>query len=290
MKKAGHLHLDEPFDSLFTQGMVIHETFRNAAGEWILPAEARQVDGKWVHAGTGEPLTVGGIEKMSKSKKNVVDPETIIEAYGADTARWFMLSDTPPERDIEWTSGGAEGAWRFTQRIWRLVNEAATRSPGAMDLALQKTMHKTIAAVTDDLNGLRFNRAIARLYELANAIGSALQGTNTPVREAAEALVLMFAPMMPHLAEECWAVLDKQGLVVSQAWPRFDEALVVDDEVTLAIQVNGKRRDEIRVAKGLGQEQLEPMVLGREAVLRALDGKAVRKFIVVPDRIVNIVC
>jgi leucyl-tRNA synthetase len=159
-----------------------------------------------------------------------------------------------------------------------------------MDIALQKTMHKTIAAVTDDLNGLRFNRAIARLYELANAIGSALQGTSAPVREAAEALVLMFAPMMPHLAEECWAVLGKRGLVVSQAWPRFDEALVVDDEVTLAIQVNGKRRDEIRVAKGLGQEQLEPMVLGREAVLRALDGKAVRKFIVVPDRIVNIVC
>jgi leucyl-tRNA synthetase len=290
MKKAGHLHLDEPFDSLFTQGMVIHETFRNSAGDWILPAEARQVDGKWIHAATGEPLTVGGIEKMSKSKKNVVDPETIIEAYGADTARWFMLSDTPPERDIEWTSGGAEGAWRFTQRIWRLVNEAAIRSPGAMDIALQRTMHKTIAAVTDDLNGLRFNRAIARLYELANAIGSALQGTSAPVREAAEALVLMFAPMMPHLAEECWAVLGKRGLVVSQAWPRFDEALVVDDEVTLAIQVNGKRRDEIRVAKGLGQEQLEPMVLGREAVLRALDGKAVRKFIVVPDRIVNIVC
>ena len=289
MKQTGHLQLSEPFDSLFTQGMVIHETFQNAAGEWILPAEARQVDGKWVHVTTGEPLSVGGVEKMSKSKKNVVDPEMIIESFGADTARWFMLSDTPPERDIEWTSAGAEGAWRFIQRIWRLVNEAASQELGTMTQDLTKTMHKTIAAVTDDLSELRFNRAIARIYEFSNAIGSALQ-SKAQVREAVETLVLLFAPMMPHLAEECWKVLGKPGMVVSTPWPRFDENLVRDEEVTLAIQVNGKRRDEIRVAKGLGKEQLEPMVLGREAVRRSLDGKPVLKFIVVPDRIVNIVC
>jgi leucyl-tRNA synthetase len=287
MMKTGHLHLKEPFDSLFTQGMVVHETFSNAAGDWVLPAEARQVDGKWVHTETGEPLIVGGIEKMSKSKRNVIDPETIIEAYGADTARWFMLSDTPPERDIEWTSAGAEGAWRFIQRIWRIVSEAAGEPGGAMSPELKKFVHKTIAAVTDDLEGLRFNRAIARVYELANAISAASPAGR---REAVETLILLFAPMMPHLAEECWQVLGMPGLVVTTPWPKYDPTLLVDDEVTMAIQVNGKRRDEIKVAKGLKKEELESLVMARDAVIRSLDGKPVKKFIVVPDRIVNIVC
>jgi leucyl-tRNA synthetase len=287
MMKTGHLHLKEPFDSLFTQGMVVHETFKTASGEWILPAEARQVDSNWVHIETGEPLTVGGIEKMSKSKRNVVDPETIIEAYGADTARWFMLSDTPPERDIEWTSSGAEGAWRFIQRIWRIISEAVAEPGGAMSPGLKKAVHKTIAAVTEDLEGLRFNRAIARIYELANGISAAAQRER---REAVEILVLLFAPMMPHLAEECWHILGMPGLVVTTSWPKFDPALLVDEEVTMAIQVNGKRRDEIKVAKGLKKEELELLVMARDAVVRSLDGKPVKKFIVVPDRIVNIVC
>ena len=287
MMKTGHLHLKEPFDSLFTQGMVVHETFQNASGDWVLPAEAQEINGKWVHVETGEPLTIGGIEKMSKSKRNVVDPETIIETYGADTARWFMLSDTPPERDIEWTSAGAEGAWRFVQRIWRIVGEAATGPVVAPSPELRKITHKTIAAVTDDLNGLRFNRAIARIYELTNAISAAGAAGQ---REAAEALVLLFAPMMPHLAEECWQVLGKEGTVAQTSWPKFDPNLLQDDSVTMAIQVNGKRRDEITVAKGLAKEELEPLVMTREAVIRSLDGKPVRKFIVVPDRIINIVC
>ncbi len=173
MKATGHFHMDEPFDSLFTQGMVIHETFRTLTGEWVLPADAEQRDGKWVHATTGEPLEIGGVEKMSKSKKNVVDPDDIIARFGADTARWFMLSDTPPERDIEWTEAGAEKVWRFTQRIWRLVNESAASTDGsdaAQSLELRRAAHKALHAVTEDLAALRFNRAIARIYELTNAL------------------------------------------------------------------------------------------------------------------------
>ncbi|MFT3673911.1 leucine--tRNA ligase [Aestuariivirga sp.] len=300
MQATGHLHMDEPFSSLFTQGMVVHETYKTEGGEWVLPSDATKTDAGWVHVKTGEPLILGGIEKMSKSKKNVVDPDTIIESYGADTARWFMLSDTPPERDIEWTDAGAAGAWRFTQRLWRMVNETAelgaTGAHDATGLALRQTAHRSIAAVTDDLSNLRFNRAIARLYELANAVGATLQktdrtsGETAALREAVEALVLLFAPMMPHLAEECWQVLGHTVPVVDTPWPKADPALTALNEVTIAIQVNGKRRDEIKVPKGATREVLEPMVLALESVTRALDGKPVSKFIVVPDRIVNIVC
>jgi leucyl-tRNA synthetase len=249
-------------------------------------------DGAWSHAKTGEPLDVGGIEKMSKSKRNVVDPDDIIARYGADTARWFMLSDTPPERDIEWTEAGAEGAWRFTQRIWRLVNEAAVADSKAADgNDLRKAAHRALAAVTDDLSQLRFNRAIARIYELANALGAALQqGTGgSAVREAAELLVLMSAPMMPHLAEECWQVLGHSIAVVDVPWPKADAAMLAENTVTIAIQVNGKRRDEVTLAKGLAKAEVEKQVMSLPAVQRSLDGKPVRKVIIVPDRIVNIV-
>jgi leucyl-tRNA synthetase len=291
MGATGHLNMDEPFKALFTQGMVIHETFRTKGGEWVLPSDAMQKDGAWVHVTTGEALDVGGVEKMSKSKRNVVDPDTIIETYGADTARWFMLSDTPPERDIEWTSTGAEASWRFVQRVWRLVNDAAlypASMGGTSDL--RRTTHKVVAAVTDDLENLRFNRAIARIYELSNALQAGLAAKDGNVREAAETMVLLSAPMMPHLAEECWQILGHTTTVVNTAWPKAEAALLVDNEVTLAIQINGKRRDEIRVPKGSTRDQLEPIVLGLESVKRVLDGKPVLKFIVVPDRIVNIVC
>jgi leucyl-tRNA synthetase len=293
MKATGHFHMDEPFDSLFTQGMVIHETFRTRTGEWVLPADAEQRDGQWVHVTTGEPLDIGGVEKMSKSKKNVVDPDDIIARFGADTARWFMLSDTPPERDIEWTEAGAEGAWRFTQRIWRLVNESAHAEGGsdaAASLELRRAAHKALAAVTDDLSSLRFNRAIARIYELANALQTA-QGKADPaaLREAAEFLVLMAAPMMPHLAEECWQAMASKGYVVDTPWPKPDPALVTDDQVTIAVQVNGKRRDEITIAKGTLAKDVEALVLKLESVARSLEGRPVKKVIVVPDRIANIV-
>ncbi len=302
MTRTGYLDLKEPFDSLFTQGMVIHETFKLDSGEWVFPADAVLLNGNWAHAKTGEPLTIGGVEKMSKSKRNVIDPEVIIERYGADTARWFMLSDTPPERDIEWTESGVEGSWRFTQRIWRLVNEAAIATADARSVGsdygsieLRRTVHRALQAVTDDLSNLRFNRSIARIYEVANALGSALQQKASPalaapaIREAAEIMVLLFAPMMPHLAEECWKVLGHESAVVETPWPKADPALLAEDEVTIAVQVNGKRRDEIRVAKGLSREQIEAIVLKLDAVNRALDGRAPKKVVVVVDRIANIV-
>jgi leucyl-tRNA synthetase len=294
MTATGYLAIKEPFESLFTQGMVIHETFRTLSGEWVLPSDAVNQDGKWVHATTGEPLDVGGVEKMSKSKKNVVDPDDIIARFGADTARWFMLSDTPPERDIEWTEAGAEGAWRFTQRIWRLVNDSAAYAGGsdaAISLELRRVAHKALAAVTDDLSSLRFNRAIARIYELANALGVALAGGKSDaasVKEAAEFLVLMSAPMMPHLAEECWQAMKMPGFVVDTPWPKADPALLADDQVTIAVQVNGKRRGEITVAKDLDAKAIEELALSLDAVIRALDGRPVKKVIVVPGRIATI--
>jgi leucyl-tRNA synthetase len=300
MSATGHLHMDEPFNSLFTQGMVVHETFKSASGEWVLPADVIKADGGFKHAVTGESVVVGGIEKMSKSKRNVIDPDTIIESYGADTARWFMLSNTPPERDIEWTDEGAAGSWRFAQRLWRMCNSAAEIRHGLSHDPSGKTLrqatHITIAALTDDLENLRFNRAISRIYELANAIDvvgqklSRSSGEDAALREATEAMVLMFGPMMPHLAEECWRVLGHQDLVVNTPWPKADSTLTAVDEVTIAIQVNGKRRDELRVPKGATREVLEPIVLALESVKRSLDGKPMIKFIVVPDRIVNIVC
>jgi leucyl-tRNA synthetase len=258
-------------------------------------------DGHWVHTETGEELELGGVEKMSKSKKNVVDPDTIIASYGADTARWFMLSDTPPERDIQWTEAGAEGSWRFTQKIWRLINDIAvlpknTVSMDASGLELRRTSHRTVAAVTDDLNNLRFNRAIARIYELSNAIGQALQigqkteALNAALREAGSFLVLVMAPMMPHLAEESWKILGHKSAIVDSRWPVIENALVSVDEVTIAVQINGKRRDEITVGKGLDRAAIEAKALALESVIRQIEGKTVKKIIVVPDRIVNIVC
>ncbi len=298
MEKIGQTNVAEPFASLFTQGMVIHETYRTETGEWILPIEAIQQAGAWVHAKSGEPLILGGIEKMSKSKKNVVDPDTIIANYGADTARWFMLSDTPPERDVEWTESGAEAAWRFTQRIWRLVNDIAelplvAPDMGAAGLDLRRTCHRSVAAVTDDLANLRFNVAISNIYKIANAIAASLAAVEKPagaLREAGELLTLLFAPMMPHLAEECWRVLGHRIPVVDTPWPKFDPTLIIQDTVTIAVQVNGKRRDEMTVAKGLDKSILEVQVLRLENVVRAMEGKSAKKIIIVPDRIVNIVC
>ena len=299
--KTGHLQVKEPFESLFTQGMVIHETFRTKAGEWVLPSDAVSKDGAWFHGTSGESLELGGVEKMSKSKKNVVDPDTIIASYGADTARWFMLSDTPPERDIQWTEAGAEGSWRFTQKIWRIVSEISELPShiASMDvegIILRRNSHRVVAAVTDDLNNLRFNRAIARIYELANAITQSLQVANKAdslvgaLREASSFLVCLMAPMMPHLAEESWKILGHKGAVVDSKWPVILPELVAVDEVTIAVQINGKRRDEMTVAKDLDGGAMETAALSLDTIKRQLEGKLVKKVIVVPGRIVNIVC
>jgi leucyl-tRNA synthetase len=301
MVRTGYLDIKEPFGGLFTQGMVVHETFRKTDGDWVFPSDAVYDAGLWRHAKTGENLTVGGVEKMSKSKRNVIDPEAIIERYGADTARWFMLSDTPPERDIEWTEAGVDGAWRFVQRVWRLVNETAALGKSATSgpdpdetTQLRRIVHRALQAVTDDFSNLRFNRAIARVYEVSNALGAALQreagsAMSAAIAEAADLMVLILAPIMPHLAEECWQLLGHGTAVVQTPWPQFDVGLVADDNVVVAIQVNGKRRDEIRLRKGMSSAEVEAVVLKLESVRRALNGRSPKKVIVVPDRIVNVV-
>jgi leucyl-tRNA synthetase len=306
MRKTGHVAIDEPFDGLFTQGMVNHETYRDAAGRWVAPSDIaiETVDGKRVakRLDDGSPVSIGSVEKMSKSKKNTVDPEDIIAKYGADTARWFMLSDSPADRDVQWTDQGAEGAWRFTQRLWRMATEKPEElSPkGAPlpasftedELALRRAAHQALAAAGEDFEHLRFNRAVARVYELANAI-SAFNGADESGkwvrREALEILVQIVGPMMPHLAEECWAALGHGTPLSGSEWPVADKALLVEDSVTIAVQVNGKRRDELTIARDADKETVERAALALDKVEKALDGKPVRKIIVVPGKIVNIV-
>jgi leucyl-tRNA synthetase len=293
MKKCGYAKMDEPFAGLFTQGMVCHETYKDVAGNWLSPDQIEKRDGGVFVKETGEVASVGPSEKMSKSKKNVVAPETIIDIFGADTIRWFMLSDTPPERDIEWTDEGADACWKFVQRIWRLVSEAenlpapGVKADGASEL--RRAVHRAVAAVTEDLAALRFNRAVAQIYTLANAITGATNAPGAERREALETLVKLIGPMMPHLAESCWDVLGHKPFLATAPWPVADPALVAAQSVTIAVQVNGKLRGTIDVAPDADKGSVEAAALAVETVQRAMEGKTPKKVIVVPNRIVNIV-
>ncbi|MDX5361179.1 MAG: leucine--tRNA ligase [Alphaproteobacteria bacterium] len=302
MRDTGHVDLDEPFAGLFTQGMVCHETYRAADGGWLEPGEVEIRDGQAVAKATGAPVETGPAIKMSKSKRNTVDPEAIIAAYGADTARWFMLSDTPPERDIEWTTAGVEGAWRFTQRIWRTLDEARDTLPPAgtgvpADLPaeavdLRRAAHKAIVAVTEDIEAFRFNRAVARIYELTNTLSafrSDKAGSGAAVREACEILIRLMAPMMPHLAEEAWHSIGHDTLVACMPWPVADAELTRDDSVVIAIQVNGKRRGEVSVPKDADRETVEGAARRIDAVSKVLEQGEIRKVVLVPNRILNFV-
>ena len=294
MNKLDMVDVKEPFAGLFTQGMVCHETYKDAAGNWVSPDEIVKEGGKAFLKDSHAPVEVGASEKMSKSRRNVIAPETIIADYGADTIRWFMLSDTPPERDIEWTDAGAEGCWRFVQRVWRLAGEAENLPPPGADTkggtrSLRAAAHKAIASVTDHLEHLRFNSAVAQLYTLSNAIADAKDADGAARREALEALVLLSAPMMPHLAEECWKALGHTKLVAETPWPRHDPSLLETDSHTMAVQVNGKLRATITVPRDAANPAIEAQALGEEAVQRALDGKTPKKVIIVPGRIVNVV-
>jgi leucyl-tRNA synthetase len=310
MRITGHLNeVREPFEGMFTQGMVVHETYKGPKG-WVQPAEVKveETDGKRraTLLATGEAIEIGSIEKMSKSKKNVVDPDDIIASYGADTARWFMLSDSPPERDVIWTEAGVEGAHRFVQRVWRLISETSTElsdvAPQAASDgeagALSKAAHKALKAVGEDIGKLGFNKAVARIYELVNAMqapfaaiaaGKASPELRSAAREAVDMLIVMIAPMMPHLAEECWAALGGEGFVANRRWPEFDPALVVDNEITYPVQVNGKKRGDLTIARDADQGAVEKAALALDFVQKALEGKSPRKVIVVPQRIVNVV-
>jgi len=280
LERIGRIDVKEPFTGLFTQGMVTHETYKDPDGNWLAPEEV--AEGKVV--GTGAPVTVGRVEKMSKSKKNTVDPAPIVDQYGADAVRWFMLSDSPPERDLQWSEAGIEGAWRFIQRLWRLTD--AVPSDGE-DRELDRKLHKSIAGVAADIEALSFNKAVAKLYELANAIEKAPPSASRS--EAARTLVRLVAPMVPHVAEEAWQRMGGSGLVADAPWPAADPALLVDDEVTIAIQVNGKLRDTLTAPKGMPRDEIEALALGSDKIVRLLDGKPPRKVIVVPDRLVNLV-
>jgi leucyl-tRNA synthetase len=281
----GRIGFSEPFKGLFTQGMVTHETYRAGDGSWLSPDEVRKDGDDWVHIESGHPVTPGRVEKMSKSRRNTVDPEPILAKYGADAVRWFMLSDSPPERDLEWSEGGIEGASRFVQRVWRLASTAADGA--GEDDALNRKLHRTIAAVGQAIEDLQFNKAIAQVYELTSAIEKA-QPSGTRA-EAVPSLVKLISPMAPHLAEESWALLGESGMVTDADWPEFDPALLVDDEVTLAIQVNGKLRDTLTAPRGLDGAAAEALALASDKVQRQLNGASPRKVIVVPDRLVNIV-
>jgi leucyl-tRNA synthetase len=285
LERLGRIGVSEPFKGLFTQGMVTHETYRAGDGSWLSPDEVRKDGDDWVHIESGHPVTPGRVEKMSKSKRNTVDPEPILAKYGADAVRWFMLSDSPPERDLEWSEGGIEGASRFVQRVWRLA-ESGSSGEGE-DEALRRKLHRTIAAVSEAIDGLQFNKGVAQLYELTTAIEKAKPSATRG--EAIRALVLLIAPMAPHLAEECWALLGEKGMIADAAWPEFDPALLVEDQVTLAVQVNGKLRDTLSAPRGLDRAAAEVLALTSDKVQRQLDGATPRKVIVVPDRLVNIV-
>jgi len=282
----GKLDVKEPFASLFTQGMVTHETYRAGDGSWLSPGEVRKDGDDWIRIADGQPVSAGRVEKMSKSKKNVVDPDEIVAHYGADAVRWFMLSDSPPERDLPWSEAGIEGCGRFVQRLWRLFGQYDASASGE-DKALARKTHQAIAAVAEDVEALAFNKAVARIYELTSAAEKAAPSADRSA--AIRTVLLLAAPMMPHLAEEGWARMGGEGLVAAAAWPEVDPALLVEDEVTVAVQVKGKLRDTLTVAKGLPQPELEALALASEKVQRALDGAEVRKVIVVPDRLVNIV-
>jgi len=292
LQHIGRIGISEPFKGLFTQGMVTHETFLSQDDRWLSPDEIHVGEGgKIVERMTGTPVHRGRVEKMSKSRRNTVDPEPIVAKYGADAVRWFMLSDSPPERDLEWSEAGIEGAARFVQRVWRLAN-GPTSGEGRDD-ALDKKLHRAIAATGEAIEGLQFNKAVAQLYELVNAIEKAASSASRT--EAVHTLVRLIAPMAPHLAEEAWAALgeadssDEQGMVTEAAWPSFDPAMLVDDQVTIAVQVNGKLRDTLTAPRGLDRDAAEALALASEKVQRQLAGAAPRKVIVVPDRLVNIV-
>jgi leucyl-tRNA synthetase len=285
LQRLGRISIAEPFKGLFTQGMVTHETYRAGDGSWLSPDEVRKNGDDWVHIESGHPVTPGRIEKMSKSKRNTVDPEPILEKYGADAVRWFMLSDSPPERDLEWSEAGIEGASRFVQRVWRLAS--TSKAAEGEDLGLKRKLHRTIAAVGEAIEGLQFNKAVAQLYELTNAIEKAAPSATR--HEAVRTLIKLAAPAAPHLAEEAWATLGESGMIADAAWPSFDPALLVDDEVTLAVQVNGKLRDTLSAPRGLDRAAAEALALASDKVQRQLAGVAPRKVIVVPDRLVNIV-
>ncbi len=303
LRQCGYLAIKEPFAGLLTQGMVCHQTYRDDRGRWLFPEQVeRTADGAVVAKAGGKPVTIGRSEKMSKSRKNVVDPEAIIDAYGADTARLFMLSDSPPDRDLDWTDAGIEGAWRYLNRLWRMINEPKAPLPpggrakpktfGAGPETAVRATHKTITGVSDDLDRFHFNKAIARIRELTNlldGLDAKQPGTGWALRFGLETAVRLFGPMMPHLTEDLWHSLGHRTFLADEPWPVADAAQLVEQKVTVAVQVNGKLRGTLDLPKDSDRETAETAALALGNVAAAIGGKPVRKVIVVPNRIINVV-
>jgi len=300
MSQCGYMDLAEPFAGMFTQGMINHLTFKDEAGDWVEAASVvRDVEGGWA-THDGRPVVPGRVEKMSKSKLNTVDPTGILATYGVDAARLFMLSDSPPDRDLEWTPGGVEGAWRYLNRLWRLVDEllpylAAAGTPAPVtglegaELELKRQLHRGIAEITLGLERFPYNKAVALLRELSHAIEAYPGRHGALLREALETLVRLLEPIAPHLAEELNERLGRTRLLAETPWPAADPAFLGAEEVTVAVQVNGRRRAELKLAKGMAEVDVRAAALAEENVVRAMEGKPARRVVVVPDRIVNVV-
>ena len=291
LARLGMVEFTEPFASLFTQGMVTHETYFRREPDsgrmvYFAPEEISRDAKSAVLKEDGFPVSIGRVVKMSKSKRNVVDPDTIIAQYGADAVRWFMLSDSPPERDLPWSESGIEGCARFVQRVWRLVGEHDPSAQGE-DADLARKTARSVHDVAETIEALHFNKAVAKLYELVGALEKAAPSASRT--QGIQTLFQLVAPMMPHLAEEAWHSIGQQGLIANAPWPEVDESLLVEDEVTIAVQHKGKLRDTLTVPKGASKETLEELALASDKVQRSIDGAEIRKVIVVPDRLVNIV-
>jgi leucyl-tRNA synthetase len=302
MKSVGLQPTSEPFTKLFTQGMVTHATFKSQDGRWLSPDEVALSGASATELASGAPAIIGPIEKMSKSKRNTVDPDDIVATYGADVARLFVLSDSPPERDVEWSESGVEGSWRFVQKIWAAFDALPEGSPGPMTIASQATgpaldlrraAHKAIAAMSLAIDTYRFNSAIANLHELVGHLRRAEADTSTMMLaarvEALGILARLLQPFTPHLAEEAWTRMGGDGFVSLAPWPQADESLLAEATIMIPVQVDGKKRGELHVAKSLSKAELEAMALNVPEAIHFIAGRPLDKVIVVPDRIVNIV-
>ncbi len=303
LKECGYLNCEEPFAGLYTQGMIGHATYKDKAGQWLYPKDVGQNEkGDWILLSDGSPVVAGRVEKMSKSKRNTIDPQDILDSYGADSARLFILSDSPPDRDMEWSVSGLEGAWRFINRLWRNLQEMKNHlpAPGTAKPAefsenavklLQKA-HQTIAAVSGDIEAFHMNKSVARLRELTNAIEDfkpEAESDKWALRQSVEFLLQALNPMIPHLTEELWADIGHTTHLVQTPWPQVDEKYLINDTVTIAVQINGKLKATITMPRDTDQKAAETVAMNHDDVKRALEGKAVRKVIVVPNRIVNVV-
>ena len=300
LKDTGHLNISEPFNGMFTQGMVCHETYQTVNGDWIEPRLVTIKDNEVFHKDTGEPLKKGPSEKMSKSKKNVVDPSIIIEEFGADTARWFVLSDSPPERDIFWSESGVEAAGKFIKKIWKtivelnkLIEKNVSNENNEKTINLKKINHKTLNNITKDLDSLSFNKVIARLYEFVGEISKIKESDNIDAKAISESLsflLIMLGPITPHLAEEGWSLFNKdKGMVCEQSWPNIEESLIAESTIRIPIQVNGKKKSEVQVDKNIDESKLREIALSDDSIKSFIGDKEIKKLIIVPNRIINIV-